>query len=163
MALRRQTFRIIVAAIPILLLSAVAIFVMLRFLSVRDHLGKWDFILFDDKCTAMGHGELAIVPERWSVAWTSSYPWVTFIPSFDSQIGVLTCTGTTPMTSDGERVKLLATTFSPGSGVDCVLNHGSHYYVTIRIDLLDHEIVGGQAPSTGREAWAHIVSARILE
>lgn len=80
MTFRHRMLGMIAATVLTLALIGVALWFLLRVLAVRDCLGRWHLVLFDDHGARIGHGDITLVATRWSVAWSRAYPYVHFVP-----------------------------------------------------------------------------------
>jgi hypothetical protein len=89
MRLTRRTVWMVVAAVPTLVVAVLAVGVMLRFLAVRDLLGRWNFTVSVGNGTIVGHGRTLLVASSWSAKWQRQWPLVVFTPTVVAQDALL--------------------------------------------------------------------------
>ena len=89
MTLPRKTFWLILTAIPTLLITTIASYVLIRFLTVRDRLGTWNLVVHDAKGAEVGHGTLILVATDWTTHWSWIAPFVVFTPTMAEDAGQL--------------------------------------------------------------------------
>ena len=158
MTLRRKTLFLILAAIPTLILAAVAIFLLLRFLAVRDLLGTWQVIVHDAKGAEVGHGHLDLVATSWTAHWSWSAPFVDFIPTMDDRAGRVTLDFSAKVLEKigyhREDPRLINPCLGPGNTglADVTVELASDSYLMFTVDLN-----GDRRPPVGQmtyQVWA---------
>jgi len=120
MNLRRKTVWLIITAIPTLLLAAFAVFILHRFLAVRDMLGFWNVTMVDGHGKVLGHGEMNLVAEDWTIGW-ASFPFVTFTPRLAFPSGHLIMEDSAK-SQYGDHMEITRSYVNSSQGINCWLS-----------------------------------------